>query len=463
MKISIIGAGYVGLVSGVCLSEVGHQVVCVDQIPEKVESILKAKSPIYEPGLDELLCRNLKARRFTATIDLARAVEDTDVTLIAVPTPCRNGAIDLRFVKAAARQIGHALRKKREYHVVAVKSTVTPSTSDTIVRPILQQTSRKAWGEFGLCTNPEFLREGNAIEDFLRPDRIVIGSDDERSFRVLKRVYSPFDCPIVRTNLRTAELIKYTCNSLLALLISYSNEIASIAEAIGDIDVMEVMRGVHLDARLMPFLDGSGGSSGERLTPGILAYLKAGCGYGGSCLPKDVPALCAVAEKQGYKPHLLRDVIGINHRQPLRLMERLDHESGGLRNKKVAVWGIAFKPDTDDVRDTPAKSIVDFLLKVGANVSVYDPVALGHARKTLFKDRPLTYPETQLEAVAGAHALVVVTAWPQFKNVDFRKLSSLMKKKAFVVDGRRIYERQPVLQAGLRYIGVGYRESREAA
>lgn len=463
MRISIIGAGYVGLVSGVCLSEVGHQVVCVDQIREKVESILKGKSPIYEPGLDELLRRNLKARRFTANLDLARAVEETEVTMIAVPTPCRNGAIDLRFVKAAARQIGHVLRKKDGYHVVAVKSTVIPSTSDTIVRSILQQTSRKALGEFGLCTNPEFLREGDAIKDFLRPDRIVIGSDDERSFRVFKRVYSPFHCPIVHTNLRTAELIKYTSNSLLASLISYSNEIASIAEAVGNIDVLDVMRGLHLDNRLTPFVKGSGRHLGERLTPGILAYLRAGCGYGGSCLPKDVPALCAVAEKHGYKARLLRDVISINRRQPLRLMERLDRQLGGLRNKKVAVWGIAFKPGTDDVRDTPAKPIVDFLVKAGAKVSVYDPIGLEHARKTLFKDCPLAYPETQFKAVERAHALVVVTSWPQFKNVDFRTLSNLMKKKAFVVDGRRIYERQSVLQAGLRYIGVGYRESGEAA
>ncbi len=460
MRISIIGAGYVGLVSGVCLSEVGHHVVCVDQIPEKVQSILKGKSPIYEPGLDELLERNLKRKRFTATLDLARAVEDTEITLIAVPTPSKNGKIDLRFVRAAARQIGQVLRKKGGYHVVAVKSTVIPSTSDTVVKPILLRTSRKAPGEFGLCTNPEFLREGDAIKDFLRPDRIVIGSDDERSFRVFKRVYSPFRCPIVHTNLRTAEMIKYTSNSLLASLISYSNEIASIAETIGGIDVLDVMRGLHLDARLTPW---SGKSNGGRLTPGILAYLKAGCGYGGSCLPKDVPALCAIAEKLGYQPRLLRDVIGINHRQPVRLMERLNHQLGGLKNKRVAVWGIAFKPDTDDVRDTPAKPIVDFLLKAGAKVSVYDPIGLEHARKTLFKDCSVTYPETPFKAVTGAHALVVVTAWPQFKNVDFRRLSSLMKKKAFVVDGRRLYERQAVLQSGLQYIGVGYRESGEAA
>jgi UDPglucose 6-dehydrogenase/GDP-mannose 6-dehydrogenase len=332
-----------------------------------------------------------------------------------------------------------------------------------VVKPILQQTARKALGEFGLCTNPEFLREGDAIKDFLRPDRVVIGSDDERSFRVFKKVYSPFRCPIVHTNLRTAELIKYTSNSLLALLISYSNEIASIAEAIGDIDIVDVTRGLHLDNRLMPFLKGSGSSSGERITPGILTYLKAGCGYGGSCLPKDVPALCAFAEKQGYKPHLLRDVIGINHRQPVRLMDRLHHELGGLRNKKVAVWGIAFKPDTDDVRDTPAKPIVDFLLKAGAKVSVYDPLGLEQARKTIFKDCHLTYSESPFKAAAGAHALVVVTAWPQFKKVDFRKLSDLMKKRAFVVDGRRLYKRQSVIQAGLQYIGVGYRGSREVA
>ena len=287
----------------------------------------------------------------------------------------------------------------------------------------------------------------------------MIGADDDRSFEVFKKVYSPFRCPVIHTNLRTAELIKYTSNSLLAALISYSNEIACIAEAIGDIDILEVMRGLHLDARLTPFVKGTGKSSGGRLTPGILAYLKAGCGYGGSCLPKDVPALCAIAEKRGYKPHLLRDVIGINLRQPVKLMERLQQALGRLKNKKVTVWGIAFKPDTDDVRDTPAKPIVDFLLQAGAKVSVYDPIGLDHARKTLFRDLPLAYPDSQLKSVEGAHALVVVTSWPQFKDVDFRKLAGLMKKQAFIVDGRRMYERKAVLQEGLKYIGVGYRES----
>ena len=344
--------------------------VCVDQIPEKVASILRGQSPIYEPGLDEMMKRNLKAGRFTATMDLGQAVRDTQITLIAVPTPCKNGRIDLRYVKAAARQVGHVLKDKMPYHVVAVKSTVIPSTSDSVVRPILEQASGKPLGEFGLCTNPEFLREGDAIKDFLLPDRVVIGADDDRSFEVFKKVYSPFRCPVIHTNLRTAELIKYTSNSLLAALISYSNEIACIAEAIGDIDILEVMRGLHLDARLTPFVKGTGKSSGGRLTPGILAYLKAGCGYGGSCLPKDVPALCAIAEKRGYKPHLLRDVIGINLRQPVKLMERLQQALGRLKNKKVTVWGIAFKPDTDDVRDTPAKPIVDFLLQAGAKVSV---------------------------------------------------------------------------------------------
>lgn len=463
MRISIIGAGYVGLVSGVCLSEVGNRVICVDRIPERVQSILHGISPIYEPGLEDLLRRNLKNRRFTATQDLARAVKESDITLIAVPTPSRNGAIDLRYVRAATREVGHALRSKRAFHVVAVKSTVVPSTSDTIVRPLLQESSGKKAGEFGLCANPEFLKEGDAIKDFLRPDRIVIGSDEERSFRVFKKIYSRFHCPILHTNLRTAEMIKYAANSLLASLISYSNEIASIAEAVGDVDVVDVLRGVHLDARLTPFLEGAVSSLRGRLSPGIISYLKAGCGYGGSCLPKDVPALCTLAEKRGYEPGLLRSVISINQQQPLRLMKRLSHELGGLRSKKVAVWGIAFKPDTDDVRDTPAKPIVDSLVQAGAKVSVYDPFGLEAARKTLFQDTPLTYAQTQFEAVEGAHALVVVTSWPQFVKVDFWKLASLMKKHALIVDGRRVYERRSVLAAGLRYLGVGYRESREAA
>jgi UDPglucose 6-dehydrogenase/GDP-mannose 6-dehydrogenase len=458
MRISVIGAGYVGLVSGVCLAEVGNQVVCADRIPDRVNSILRGSSPIYEPGLDRLLRRNLDNGHLTATVDSAQAVLNSDATIIAVATPCTNGMIDLSQVKEAVRETGQALRNKPRYHVVAVKSTVVPSTTDTIVKPILEKSSGKSLGEFGLCTNPEFLREGNAVEDFLKPDRIVIGSNDEKSFRVFKRIYSAFRCPILHTNLRTAEMIKYAGNSLLAALISYSNEVASIGEAIGGIDVVDVMNGVHLDSRLTPIVNGPAKSFNRRVSPGILVYLKAGCGYGGSCLPKDVQALYAFTKKIGYEPQLLKSVIGINKHQPLRLVSRLSKEMRGLQNKKVAVWGLAFKPDTDDVRETPAKPIVDSLVRAGARVSVYDPIASENARKTLFKTCMIRYAEDKLEAARGAHALVVVTAWAQFKGVDFQKLTKLMRRNAIVVDGRRIYTRESVLRAGLRYLGVGYEE-----
>jgi UDPglucose 6-dehydrogenase len=369
--------------------------------------------------------------------------------------------IDLSYIRSAVREIGLALSTKPSYHVVGLKSTVVPSTTDMVVRTTLEKASGKALGEFGLCTNPEFLREGDAIRDFLRPDRIVIGSNDERSFQAFKRIYSSFRCPIVRTNLRTAEMIKYATNSLLASLISYSNEIASIAEAVGDIDVVEIMNGLHLDSRLMPFDERSVRSLQNRIVPGIIAYLKAGCGYGGSCLPKDLQALCAFAEKSGANPDLLRSVIRINERQPLKLMERLNSELGGVANKKIAVWGLTFKAETDDVRNTPAKPIIDFLLKRGARVSAYDPIGGQNAKAILFKDSSLRFAKTKTEAVSGADALIVVTSWPEFRKVNFKKLSKLMKKSAILVDGRRIYDRKSVSQAGLNYLGVGYRELRE--
>ena len=454
MKISIIGAGYVGLVTGVCLSELGHRVVCVEKDGHKAGKIERGKPPFYEPGLGALLRKNLRDDRFLITRNLSEAVRSTDTTIIAVGTPSKYGKIDLAHIKIAIREVGAALRGKKSYHVVAVKSTVVPSTTDTVLKPILEKTSGKKLGQFGLCMNPEFLREGNAIRDFLSSDRIIIGSDDNRSFTVFKKVYSKYACPILRVSVRTAEMIKYTSNALLANLISYSNEIAAICEQVGDIDVVEVMRGVHLDERLTPFLDTR---SGGRLEAGIVAYLKAGCGFGGSCFPKDLQAIHSFSRAAGHKTRMIASAIAVNKNQPIRLAKRLEKELGGCKNKKIGVWGIAFKPETDDIRETPAKPIADYLLKRGAKVHMYDPVAMDAARN-LFRGKRIYYAKNKMDAVRNADALMIITPWRHFLDVNFRKLADSMKPNAVIVDGRRVYDKRVVQKAGLRYLGVGYRK-----
>lgn len=448
MKISIVGAGYVGLVTGVGLALLGHEVICVDSDVEKSEIISQGKCPIYEKDLDDLLKRVLNSGRFSATIALESAVLNSEVTFICVGTPATaKGDIDLSQIKAASKQIGTALQQKEKYHLVVVKSTIVPGTCTEVVLPIIKESSQKSTIEFGLCMNPEFLREGNAVEDFMNPDRIVIGELDGRSGELLAKVYSSFDVPILRTSLQTAEMTKYANNALLGSLISFSNELASICERIPDVDVVDVLNAVCLDKRLNPKI------GNKLVNPQILAYLVAGCGFGGSCLPKDISALISFSKSEGHDPKLLSSVLSINEKQPIHLVELVQKELGDLANKRVAVLGLAFKPDTDDLRDSPAIPIIRELIKRKATISVYDPCAMENA-KVLFQDLGLDFCRSVEEAIRGADACLLVTKWIEFKKITAELLIKEMRQP-ILVDGRRLLDSAD-FQGKVKYIGIGY-------
>ena len=440
MRLSVIGTGYVGLVSGVCLAELGHDVVCVDIDADKVERINGGECPIHEDGLAELMTGVL-GTRFRATTDLATAVTSTDMTLVAVGTPFGEERIDLGQIEAAARSVGEAMAAKDGYHVVAVKSTVMPGTTEDAVLPILEESSGKVAGsDFGVGMNPEFLREGVAVADFMNPDRIVIGGIDDATLEVMADLYTVFsETEVVRTTPRTAEMIKNTTNSLLAALISFSNEIGNVSAALG-VDVAEVLRGVHLDHRLSPIVDG------QRVRPSVLTYLEAGCGFGGSCLPKDVKALAAHARAVGVDAPILDGTLAVNAAQPLRfvtpVMEAL--EAGA----RVAVLGAAFKPGTDDVRESPTLSIVPALVDAGLDVVLHDPVALDNARALLGEG--LKYEPDLVEALSGVDAVVVVTRWAAYTEI--LKLLADHDPQPLVADGRRMFSPDDVE----RYLGVGF-------
>lgn len=444
MKISIIGTGYVGLVSGVCLAEKGHHVVCVDLDPAKVDQINAGSSPIHEKGLDELLQKHCGGN-FRATTDLHAAVLDSEISMIAVGTPFDGDEIDLRFIRAAARQIGAALKDKPGYHVVLVKSTVVPGTTSEVVLPLVEETSGKRAGrDFGIGMNPEFLREGEAVQDFLYPDRIVLGGLDERTLNVLEELYLPFaNVDQIRTNPRTAEMIKYTANSLLATMISFSNEIGNLCASIPDVDVTEVMRGVHLDKRLSPILP-----DGNRITPAFTTYLEAGCGFGGSCFPKDVKALVAHGRKLGRNMRLLDAVVEVNIAQPGAMMTLLGGHFELLEGVRVTVLGLAFKPGTDDIRESPAIPIIMELLERKARVTAFDPVARREAEKH-FGDGALDYADTLHEALEDAQAVLLLTRWPQFDLLP--EMLAKHSRQPVLIDGRRVVNKNSVE----RYEGIG--------
>jgi UDPglucose 6-dehydrogenase len=444
MKVSVIGTGYVGLVSGVCLAEKGHSVQCVDMDADKVRKINAGAAPIYERGLAELLASNV-GRNLRATIDLTEAVNTTDISLIAVGTPFDGHEIDLRYVREAARQIGSVLKHKNSYHVVVVKSTVVPGTTDEVVLPILEQSSgKKAGVDFGVGMNPEFLREGEAIEDFMFPDRIVLGGIDERTVSGLAELYGAFpNVDKVVTNNRTAEMIKYTSNSLLATMISFSNEIGNLCAAVGGVDVTEVMRGVHLDKRLSPIL-----ASGERIVPAFTTYIEAGCGFGGSCFPKDVKALIAHGEKKGRPMRLLEAVIQVNEQQPQEVLKLLKKHFPSIAGIRLAVLGLAFKPETDDMRESPAIPVVRALLAEGAKINAYDPVAKEEARK-LFGNGAIHYCDDLGAAVAGVDAVVLLTRWKEFRQLP--GLLGKLNPQPLLIDGRRMLDRRSVR----KYDGIG--------
>ena len=442
MRVSIIGTGYVGLVSGACLAHLGHSVVCVDVDPRKVDMITEKNPPIYEKGLQELLDANVPDR-LTATTDLREAVLNSDLSLIAVGTPFDGELIDLTFIRQVAKEIGGALKDKPGYHMVVVKSTVVPGTTTDVVLPILEEASgKKAGADFGVGMNPEFLREGEAIDDFMSPDRIVLGGIDERSIDVLGELYSVFETTdIVRTDPRTAEMIKYTANSLLATLISFSNEIANLC-AVQNVDVAEAMLGVHLDRRFSPILE-----SGERVKPGFVSYVWPGAGFGGSCFPKDVKALVAHGERAGVSMQLLQSVIDVNARQPMKMLDMLKDRLGNLDGMAVTVLGVAFKPGTDDIRESPSLPVIRALVDEGAVVTAYDPIARDEATHAL--GDIVQFEDTVEAAIKDAKAILLMTAWPEFAELP--AMIAKMPEAPLLVDGRRMLPKSSVVD----YAGIG--------
>lgn len=445
MKVSIVGVGYVGLVTGVCLAEKGHRVICVDIDSEKVNKINRGVSPIYEKDLDALLNQTIH-RTLTATTDLEKAVLETDISIIAVGTPQRGGEIDLTYIREAARLIGEVLGKKNTYHLVVVKSTVIPGTTDQVVLPILEKASgKKAGADFGVSMNPEFLREGEAIVDFMHPDRIVLGGMDARSVGMLEDLYRPFSgVDQVKTNNRTAEMIKYASNSLFATMISYANEIGNLCADLGGVDVADVMKAVHLDKRLSPIL-----LDGQRITPSFTTYLEAGCGFGGSCFPKDLTAIIACARAIGRPMLLLEAVVKVNQEQPQQVLSLLAKHVPSVKGLSVAVLGLAFKPETDDIRESPAIPIIQSLLEQGAKIRAHDPIANANA-KAFFKDAKIRYCDQLTEAIQDVDAILVLTRWEEYKAVpDLLKKSD---RQPLLIDGRRMFDRSAVE----RYLGVGW-------
>lgn len=448
MKISVMGTGYVGLVSGTCLAERGHQVTCIDIRSEVVQEINAGRPPIHEIGLDNLLRSARDKGMLSATTDAKTAILDSDVTLICVGTPTVDGRMDMSQIVAAAKEIGSALASKRGYHVVAVKSTVLPGTTEGPVKAAIESHSGKKVGHgWGLCMNPEFLREGRAVEDFRVPDRIVVGATDSMTAEVFLNVYADFTCPKLVTTPRTAEMIKYVSNSLLATMISFSNEIGNMCSAVPGVDARLVWKGVHLDRRLTPINGQVGGAAG------VTEYLWHGLGFGGSCFPKDVAALRSFGRTVGEQTRMLDAVLDINTDQPLRMVALLEKELS-LAGKTVAVLGLAFKPGTDDLRESPALPLVAELRKKGAKVLVHDPIAMPHAKKRP-EFRDVVFAEDWAEALRKSDACCLVTAWPEYRSIQPTNFQKLMTR-ALVIDGRGVFEPAAMAAAGVVWRGVGY-------
>lgn len=413
MKISVIGTGYVGTVSAVCFAELGHQVTCVDVDKSKIDQINAGVAPIYEEGLSGLLKKHA-GKNLRATSDYDLAVINSDVSFICVGTPSdSHGNIDLHIVKAACNGIGDSLRKKKRYHVVAIKSTVVPETTEKVVLPIIENSSGKRTDDFGLVMNPEFLREGKAIYDFMHPDKIVVGSIDKKSGDIVASLYSGIECEVIRTNLRTAEMIKYANNAFLAMKISFANDIGNICKEMG-INTYEVMSAIGRDFRIGTH------------------FLNAGAGFGGSCFPKDVKALIGKAKEIGYEPMLLKSVIEVNERQPLRMIQLLKNRLVSLKGKKIAVLGLAFKNDTDDVRESRSIPVIKELLDNGVRISAYDPMANENMMKFF---RNIEYSSSAIDALRCADACLIMTEWDEFRSLD--EEFDVMKNK-LVIDGRHM-------------------------
>ena len=432
MDLSIIGSGYVGLVSGACFAEVGHNVVCVDNDLKKVESLQAGRIPIYEPGLEELVQRNVASGRMRFTNSIEDGVDHTEVVFIAVPTPPHaDGSVDLSYIERVARDIAGVL-KPGQYRVVVDKSTVPVKTGDKVSETIKRYGSKGA--EFDVVSNPEFLREGCAVEDLMHPDRIVIGSKSDRALALMKKLYEPFMAPILVTDINSAELIKHAANSFLALKISYINAVSAICEASGA-DVEKVADGIGMDRRI-----------GRN-------FLNAGLGYGGSCFPKDLAAFIAISDDLGVPFTLLKEVQRINSSQRERFLRGLRDTLWILKDKKIAVWGLTFKPDTDDIRCSVAIDFIQDLLKEGAHVTAYDPKGMENVAK--FGLIPgVKMAASALEAARGAEALIIATEWHEFAMVELAQLKEVMHSPV-VFDGRNLLDPPTMQRMGFHYRSVG--------
>ncbi|GAB2958210.1 UDP-glucose/GDP-mannose dehydrogenase family protein [Hymenobacter coalescens] len=438
MKIAVVGTGYVGLVTGTCFAEVGIDVTCIDIDQRKIDNLKQGILPIYEPGLEEMVTRNVEAGRLHFSTSLAEGIQDADVAFIAVGTPPgEDGSADLKYVLAVARGIGEHMNS---YGVIVTKSTVPVGTAAKVRKELEQALAKRGADiEFDVASNPEFLKEGAAIDDFLKPDRIVVGVASERAEEVMRRLYKPFlmnGHPIIFMDIPSAEMTKYAANSMLATKISFMNDIANLCEIMGA-DVNKVRLGIGSDARI----------GNKFIYPGI--------GYGGSCFPKDVKALIKTASENGYDMQVLKAVESVNDNQKSVLFNKVHQHFGGeLAGRKIAVWGLSFKPKTDDMREAPSLVIIEKLLEAGCTVSAYDPVAMKEAQHSL-GDR-IHYAKDQFEALIDADALLVVTEWPQFRSPNFGVVARLMKQRV-VFDGRNIYDAKEMEQEGFAYHCIGIR------
>ncbi|WP_175636071.1 UDP-glucose dehydrogenase family protein [Pedobacter ghigonis] len=431
MKIAVIGTGYVGLVTGTCLAETGNDVICVDINEAKVKQMQAGEVPIYEPGLDLLFHRNIEQERLTFTTNLAEAVKDAQIIFMALPTPPGgDGAADLSYILGAAKDVSKLIT---EYKVIVNKSTVPVGTADKVKAVFTENTSI----EVDVVSNPEFLREGVAVDDFMKPDRVVLGTKSERAKKLMTEVYAPYvrqGNPILFMDERSSELTKYAANSFLATKITFMNEIANLCELVGA-DVDAVRRGIGSDDRI-----------GKR-------FLFPGVGYGGSCFPKDVQALVKSSDDYAYDFQILKSVMEVNERQKTILVDKvLKYYKGNIKGKHFALWGLAFKPETDDIREAPALYIIDELVKNGATVTVFDPEAMANV-KNIVGDK-VNYAKNQYEALEGAEALLIATEWSVFRNPDFDKIESILKNKV-VFDGRNLYDLQKMIDLGYYYNSIG--------
>ncbi len=438
MKITVFGSGYVGLVTGTCLAEVGNDVICMDIDEAKIAKLQQGVIPIYEPGLEAMVKENQSAGRLRFTSDVKEAVDHGLFQFIAVGTPPdEDGSADLQYVLAVAKGIAENME---DYRVVIDKSTVPVGTADK-VKAIMQQilTARGKALEFDVVSNPEFLKEGAALDDFMKPDRIIIGTDNPRTAELLKALYAPFNRSVERVitmDIRSAELTKYAANAMLATKISFMNELANLAEHLGA-DIEHVRQGIGSDSRIG------------------YSFIYPGCGYGGSCFPKDVKALERTAKEIGYHAELLNAVENVNNRQKNRLFEKINkHYHGALTGKVFALWGLAFKPNTDDMRDAPSRVLLEALIEAGAMVQAYDPEAQEEARRLYGNKQGLSYCDTPKAALKQADALVIVTEWKQFRSPDFDALSLQLHDKV-IFDGRNMYEPNMVKRSGLEYYTIG--------